>query len=88
MFHKQQFYKTLLFMTDTLEQSSPSQEASQEIPHLLCNPRFITVLALAHCWTLPLTQMNPVHILAPCFFKSLINIILPSTLMSPKYLFP
>jgi hypothetical protein len=34
-----------------------------------------------------LSQMNPIHILKPCFFKVHRNIILPSVLPSPSSLF-
>ena len=72
---------------------SPSREsnrfsASQEIPRISWNSKFYYLI---HKCTSPvpiLNQLDPIHTPTSYFLKTHLNIILPSTLESPKCLFP
>ena len=79
---------TYLLHTDSTQQS-PCWEAnrfsaSEEIPHILWNPK---VHYRIHKWppTVPiLSQLDPIHTPTSHFLKIHLNIILPSTPGSPK----
>ena len=80
---------TYRYLTYTMEQSPPWEanrfSASQEIPHVVWNPK---VHYRTHKCPLPgpiLSQLDPVHTPASHFLKVHLNIILPSMPWSPKW---
>jgi hypothetical protein len=72
---------------------SPSWEAdshsdSQEMPHLLLNPKVHYRVNSSQLLVPTLSQMHPVHIFSPNIPKIHSNIIIPSTPMSSEWFFP
>jgi hypothetical protein len=65
-----------------------SQPAGQEIPRLLWNPKFYYHVYNSPLLESTLSMMNSVHNLSHVFLRSILNIILTSTPMSPRDLFP
>jgi len=78
----------LITLTDSMEKSSSSEPKShlisQEIPHLLWNPKVHYRVPKSLPLVPILNQMHPVHIYSPYFRKILCNVIFPSTSASSK----
>ena len=55
---------------------------------ILNNPNVIIRIYKSRPFVTILYQMNPVHVLQPCFFKIYFNIIFPSTPTSFEVFFP
>jgi hypothetical protein len=65
-----------------------SRSGSQEIPSLLWNPKIHNSVHKRQQLELILSQMNPLYILLPYFFKIHFNIILLLTFRSPEWYLP
>jgi hypothetical protein len=65
-----------------------SSTANHEIPWVLHNPEVHYLIHNSMPLVPVLTHMNPVHAFLSSFFKTYVNIILPSIPSSPKQFFP
>jgi hypothetical protein len=75
----------LVFMGQCPYWKANSCSASQEIPRLLWNPEVHYRVHNSLPMDTILSKMNPVHTLTSYFHKDHFNIIIPSTLRSPKW---
>jgi len=83
----------VMFIITKYTEQRPSSEAnshsgSQEIPHLLRNPKVHYHVHKSPPFVPNLSRMYPVNIFSPCFPKIRSNIIFPTTLWSSEWSLP